>query len=133
MLIKAGATPEFTIDIRNVGLTPAREVVVRLKVTVADFPLLSPLADECIDQHTSRMVLFPKDRFNYTGKMNEPLTKQDVAAINQEDASRRLCIQGRIDYVDAFGYEHWTTLLVLSTYINGSPGFTNASHGNDYS
>ncbi len=130
--LDALSVPEVTINIYNVGNTPARNAVVRLAFAVAEFPLSSTLPNERVDSNRSRMVVFPHDGFNYTAKMERQLTAKESSCIKKADATTRLYLYGRVDYSDAFGVNRWTTFRTVSTYVGGQPGFTGCAEGNDY-
>jgi hypothetical protein len=128
-----GIQPRAGLTIENVGQTPARNVVIQASMRIADHPLTGPLPPEEIDEHTSRLVVHPRDTFKFRAKLKEPMTAAQIESILRENAAQRIYVYGRVDYADAFGHPRWTTYRLMTDMVDGEVTLMHCAEGNDAS
>lgn len=122
-----------TLTLENVGKTPARRVIVQAAMDVVEFPLTTELIPERLSEDTAVAVCHPTQTMNYDVFLHRELTPIELSQIRTPSSTRRLCIYGRVDYVDIFDRERWTTFRIFSDVVRGQTVFTPAGEGNDAS
>jgi len=119
------ATMEVEIHVKNLGATPAHDVIGESWVTLdvwpmpADFSFTGPLDDG----PRSPDVIPPGGRSHFHTGSSRPLTAEEFAAV--QSGALRVYIYGAIRYKDAFDRHHWTNFCQASTAL-GREGFTTA-------
>jgi hypothetical protein len=119
------ATVEVEIHVKNLGLTPAHDVVADSWMTVGhwtlaqEFMFTGPPGDA---PHT-RSVVPPGGSVHFHTGTVRPFTPEELSAL--ENGELRVYIYGQIRYNDAFNRPHWTNFCQASTAL-GREGFTTA-------
>jgi hypothetical protein len=93
------------VDVRNVGQTPAYDLLQWANISIQEFPLVTSLPIHCLENPT-RSIL-PRD----AKSMAFPAFTRDLTTI-EENAIRAnhtaVYVYGEIDYLDVFGERHLT-------------------------
>lgn len=120
-------TVEIEIHVRNLGLTPAHDVIGIGWVALEKWPLpdsftfVGPFIE---DQPVTRSVIPPNGMAHYHTGSARSMTPAELAAI--ESGELRLYVYGHIHYADSFGRPHWTNFCHASTAL-GKQGFRTAT------
>jgi hypothetical protein len=111
------ATDETEIHVKNLGLTPAYDVICHSWMTVDVWPL--PDSFEFVgpagDGPLARSVVPPGGLVHFHTGTSRPFTPNELTAI--ESGALRLYIYGQITYTDTFGRQHWTNFCQGSTAL----------------
>jgi hypothetical protein len=118
-------TVEVEIHVRNMGLTPAHNVLGISWMALEKWPLpngfnfVGPIDDRPV----TRSVIPPNGIVHYHTGTGRPMTPDELAAV--ESGALCLYIYGHIHYTDSFGHPHWTNFCHASTNL-GKQGFRTA-------
>lgn len=124
-------TVEIEIHVKNLGLTPAHDVVGISWVALERWPLPEGFSFEgpMIEDHpVTRSVIPPNGTAHYHTGSARPMTPAEMAAIDSGEL--RLYVYGHIHYTDSFGRPHWTNFCHGSTTL-GKQGFRTAMAKSD--
>ena len=119
------ATVEVEIHVKNLGATPAHEVVADSWMTMdvwpmpQEFSFVGPPGTE----PTTKSVLPPGGTVHFHTGTSRPFSDAELAEI--QNGNRRLYIFGQIRYTDTFNRPHWTNFCQASTAL-GREGFRTA-------
>jgi len=125
-----GEQPTVTMEFRNVGQTPAKNVRVKVRVQIR--PEDDPPENAEIETGGSRSTIGSKGKFSAHVSMASPLTEDQMEAIELGDAA--LFVSGIVRYDDIFGNPRLTRFRVKLTadgvlYRNNT--FDTCDDGND--
>lgn len=119
-------TVEIEIHVKNLGLTPAHDVIGISWVALEKWPLRDDFTFEgpiIKDHPVTRSVIPPDGMAHYHTGSGRPMTPAELAAL--ENGDLRLYVYGHINYTDSFGRPHWTNFCHASTAL-GKQGFRTA-------
>jgi hypothetical protein len=116
-------TIEVEIHVKNLGATPAHEIVgfTWMHLDVWPLPKTFPFTGPVEGEPSAKFVLPPGAMTHYHTGSARPLTAEEMAAVENGDLS--IYIFGRIEYKDAFNHPHWTNFCQGSTALSRD-GFT---------
>jgi hypothetical protein len=119
------ATVEIEIHVKNLGATPAHDLIVESWMTIdiwpmpKEFTFIGPPGVGPV----SKSVVPPGGLAHFHAGTAKPFTVAELAAIQNGDLC--LYIYGSIKYKDAFNRPHWTNFCQGSTTL-GKEGFRTA-------
>lgn len=100
------------IDIKNLGQTPANEVICRASIGLYPYPLKSPLPPED-GPSPSQSPLFTNQIIKQFPTLEKPLAPTDLNAILAKN--KAIYVWGKITYVDVFKNQRTTTFCLYCT------------------
>jgi hypothetical protein len=118
-------TVEIEIHIKNLGATPAHDLVTKSWITVDVWPMPKEFAftGPPGEGPVSNSVVPPGGTAHFHVGTGRPFTVTELAAIEKGDL--RVYIYGSIKYKDAFNRPHWTNFCQASTAL-AKEGFSTA-------
>lgn len=120
----ATATVDVEIHVKNLGATPAFDVMGLSWMTMAKWPLPKSFTFSGPSTGPAATSMIPPGGIaHYHTGTSRPLTTEELAAVERGDL--RLYIYGQIRYTDVFGHAHWTNFCHASTSL-GKQGFSTA-------
>lgn len=119
------STIEIEIHVKNVGLTPAHDVLCESWVTLDVWPLPSTFNffDQKSVEPKSRHIIPPGGIKHYHTGSSRSLNDKELADVHNDKL--RVYIYGRITYKDSFGNLYYTNFCHASTSL-GKLGFKSA-------
>jgi hypothetical protein len=123
--MSTAAAVEVEIHVKNLGATPAHEVIgfAWVHLDVWPLPQTFQFTGPIVGEPSKKSVIPPGAATHYHTGAARPLTAEEMAAVERGDLS--IYIYGRIEYKDAFNRPHWTNFCFATTAL-GKEGFSTA-------
>jgi hypothetical protein len=116
------------IKIRNGGKTPAYDVMTNFSIRGDEHPLDRPILEiPDREEDGAKYILGPGELIHIKPSMKIALPQQIIDRIRA--GTSRVWVTGRIDYVDAFGTEQWTTVRLFCEGAEGAENGGLHPHG----
>jgi hypothetical protein len=116
---REGELLEYKWHIKNYGLTPAYQVSARTDIIFAA-STLEELPDSSAGDRGTFVLAPGASTYVSTEQLPSRLSKQDIQELAR--GVKRISFRGRIDYVDAFGSAHFSTMCIDIELVQGRPG-----------
>lgn len=112
--VRPSSTPEGEVELRNTGLTPARNVRIWLELLLVDEPFVQNWAFNPKNDESQAIVGPSASAFAYKS-LDAVLSETDLLALTAD--RKRIYMIGMVKYDDVFNHECWTTFCARSFLV----------------